>query len=394
MSNVLKLYRILQKTPSQRVYYNPGIGTIGQQDAWQRALQKVRGVFGLTTGYGLDDEVLNAYRFLMSTYEKGDKLYFFGFSRGAYTVRVLAAFMHVMGLLPRDQLNLATYAFTAYKKASADIGSQQTGANGLGSGDDDSTPLEAAWDFSRVAGGEPVPIEFIGVWDTVASVIVPRWDRLVPSLQMLRFTRTNPSVRNFRQAIAIDERRRMFRLNRWTDPQEHRPNAYQPNSTIAQSIRQVWFAGVHSDVGGGYQESESGLAKFPLIWMINQASKAGLAVRKRMIRRLVFGDVQPGDKYPYVAPSATAAAHNSMTFGWSLLEWIPKQWRWHEDKSRAPWLGWYLPKSEPRTIPEGAILHYSVLLRREAGIYSPPNLPVDFGVEQESQEEEEGAVSG
>jgi uncharacterized protein (DUF2235 family) len=86
--------------------------------------QDARGVFGLATGYGLDDDVLSAYRFLCEAYEKDDKVWLFGFSRGAYTVRALAAFVHVIGVLPPDQLNLATYAFTAYKKSSAD--SQRT----------------------------------------------------------------------------------------------------------------------------------------------------------------------------------------------------------------------------------------------------------------------------
>jgi uncharacterized protein (DUF2235 family) len=110
VSNVLKLYRIVQKTDLQRVYYNPGVGTIGQQNAWQRFKQQARGVFGLATGYGPNDDALSAYRFLCETYEKGDKVWLFGFSRGAYTVRTLAAFVHVIGVLRPDQLNLATYA--------------------------------------------------------------------------------------------------------------------------------------------------------------------------------------------------------------------------------------------------------------------------------------------
>src|SRR4051794_3234518 len=73
ISNVLKLYRVLTKNASQRVYYNPGVGTIGQQNAWQRFKQNARGVFGLATAYGLDDDVLNAYRFLCETYEEKDK---------------------------------------------------------------------------------------------------------------------------------------------------------------------------------------------------------------------------------------------------------------------------------------------------------------------------------
>jgi uncharacterized protein (DUF2235 family) len=82
ISNVLKLFRVLEKDAGQRVYYHPGIGTIGLESAWGRFKQKVRGVFGLATGAGLDDDTLAAYRFLCETYESGDRVWLFGFSRG------------------------------------------------------------------------------------------------------------------------------------------------------------------------------------------------------------------------------------------------------------------------------------------------------------------------
>ena len=103
LSNVLKLFRILHKNDGQRVYYNPGIGTIGTADPWTRLTQNMKGVFELATGYGLDDEILSAYRFLGENYQKDDRVFLFGFSRGAYTVRALAGFIHMIGLLPPDQ---------------------------------------------------------------------------------------------------------------------------------------------------------------------------------------------------------------------------------------------------------------------------------------------------
>jgi len=384
MSNVLKLYRIVQKSDLQRVYYNPGIGTIGQQNAWQRFKQKARGVFGLATGYGLDDDVLSAYRFLCGAYETGDKIWLFGFSRGAYTVRILAALVHVIGVLPPDQLNLATYAFTAYKKSSAD--SQRKGSKSGRPPVDEGThspELEAAWYFSRVAGGDTVRIEFIGVWDTVASVIVPREDSFLPDLQTLRFTRTNSSVKTFRQAIAIDERRRMFRLNRWIEPQKYLSNPFVPSSAIAQDVRQVWFAGVHADVGGGYSEAESGLSKFPLQWMIEEAHAKGLLINRAMVNHLVLGKPRAGSSHAYVTPNASAELHDSMTAGWKILEWLPKQSRWREWVERRSFLGWYLPRSEPRVIPEGALIHHSVFERiNRVSSYRPVNLPTGYTVEE------------
>jgi hypothetical protein len=115
--------------------------------------------------------VLSAYRFLCQAYEKDDKVWLFGFSRGAYTVRALAAFVHVIGVLP--QLNLATYAFTAYKKSSADSQRASSSDGVAPDGATHSAALEAAWQFSRVAGGNTIRIAFVGVWDTVASA--PLW---------------------------------------------------------------------------------------------------------------------------------------------------------------------------------------------------------------------------
>jgi uncharacterized protein (DUF2235 family) len=248
LSNVLKLFRILKRNDDQRVYYNPAIGTIGTYDPWTRLTQNARGVFELATGYGLDDEILSGYRFLVENYQKGDLVFLFGFSRGAYTVRMLAGFIHMIGLLPPDQINLAEYALSTYKA--------------VGERND----FEVAWRLGQVTGAWPIIIDFIGVWDTVGSMIVPRWDRgiPIPTLQTLPYTRTNPSVKVFRQARALDERRRMFRLNRWTEPQSFIANPFdKASAAINQDIKQVWFAGVHADIGGGYPEEESGLHAKP-----------------------------------------------------------------------------------------------------------------------------------
>ena len=374
ISNVLKLFRVLEKDAGQRVYYHPGIGTIGLESAWGRFKQKVRGVFGLATGAGLDDDTLAAYRFLCETYESGDRVWLFGFSRGAYTVRVLAAFIHVIGLLRPDQIDLAGYAFSTYKNASANSQSADGKAPSF---------LDEAWHFSRVAGGYPVTIEFIGVWDTVASVIVPRKDKLLPDLQTLVYTRSNPSVRKFRQAISIDERRRMFRLNRWIDPQKFRSDQFDPSTAVDQDIRQVWFAGVHGDVGGGYPEQQSGLSKFPLLWMIAQAEAAGLRVDRAMIDHLGWGQAGQGGSHEYVAPDATAKLHISPESVWWILEWLPKQEKWREWPDRKCILGWYLPLAEPRPIPDGAILHRSVIDRiTKDPTYRPINMPASYSIEE------------
>ena len=373
LSNVLKLYRVLERDAGQRVYYHPGVGTIGLQSAWGRFKQEAWGIFGLATGAGLDEDTLAAYRFLCKTYESGDRVWLFGFSRGAYTVRVLAAFIHVIGLLPPDQTDLAAYAFSAYKNASAKSHSPDAAK----------TFLDEAWHFRRVAGGHIIPIEFMGVWDTVASVIVPRQDQFLFDMQTLVYTRTNQSVKRFRQAMSIDERRRMFRLNRWGEPQKYRPNVFDASTAVDQDIRQVWFAGVHGDVGGGYPEPESGLSKYPLLWMIDQAEAAGLRVDRTMVNHLVWGQPRPGSSHVYVPPDPTAQLHVSLEGAWWILEYWPKREKWKEWPARKCFLGLYIPDAEPRPIPEGAIIHRSVLERTtKIAAYKPINMPASYAIEE------------
>ena len=335
LSNVLKLFRILHKNDGQRVYYNPGIGTIGTADPWTRLTQNTKGVFELATGYGLDDEILSAYRFLGENYQKDDRIFLFGFSRGAYTVRALAGFIHMIGLLPPDQLNIANYALSAYKK----VGEQHD--------------FQSGWHFGHVTGARSIIIDFVGVWDTVASMFVPRWDRgiPVPTLQMLPYTRTNPSVKVFRHAKALDERRRMFRLNRWTEPQSFIANPFDKTTpAVDQDIKQVWFAGVHADIGGGYPEEESGLSKFPLNWMIDEAVKYGLDINTRTRNHLGLGQNDPDARETFVKPDAGATLHVSLTAAWWPLEWIPKNVKYEEWKRRLKLDGFYIPDAEPRPL--------------------------------------------
>jgi uncharacterized protein (DUF2235 family) len=183
--------------------------------------------------------------------------------------------------------------------------------------------------------------------------------------------------------MAIDERRRMFRLNRWIEPQEFAPNPFhKPDPVPQQDIKQVWFAGVHADIGGGYPESESALSKYTLDWIINEAINAGLRINTAMRNQLVLGHERKGSRNQYVAPSATGPMHNSMTAGWEVLEWLPKPVKWRERANGSSFLGCYLPRGEPRLIGEGARVHYSVIARKEADPnYRPSNFPDKFEIE-------------
>ena len=385
ISNVLKLYRTLRKTekthPNQLVFYDPGVGTLERPDPFKELRQDIQLVIGLAFGYGLDDNVLGAYQFIVDNHREGDDIYLFGFSRGAYTVRVLAALIHKVGLISRPQSNLAGSGLTAYKQFSTDdvVPDQQE---------------DPAAQYARILSVKWPTIKFVGVWDTVASVIVPRWDRINPlklqfspwSLEELAFVRENPSIEIFRQAISIDERRRMFRPQPW-DAGKFRPHRYAPESTWTdQDSVQVWFAGVHSDVGGGYPEKQSALSKYPLLWMIEEAVKHGLKVDRRTVNQLGWGRKRKGSPFDYVAPGflpdpaiPNSSPHDSMNAGWRVLEVIPKKDKYKEWPKRKSMFGYYIPCSEPRLIPEGALIHQSVLDKiAQDNSYKPVNMPKQY----------------
>ena len=389
ISNVLKLYRCLRKTektqPRQLVYYDPGVGTLARPDPWHKFKQDFNAILGLATGYGLDDNVLSAYSFLVHHYQAGDQIYLFGFSRGAYTVRVLAGLIHKIGLITPEQVNLAGSGLIAYKQFSSDeapkLRAKFKSALEVAAGEDAvQTAFDNAAQFARITSSRWPTIRFVGVWDTVASVIVPRADRFYwPSLEELAFTIVNPSVEIFRQAISMDERRCMFRLKKWDDPQTYKPVRFNDVKDAPQDISQVWFAGVHADIGGGYPEKESGLSKYPLLWMIEEAVKAGLKVNQATVNQLAWGIQRKGSPYSYVAPDIRGDLHKSLTGAWWLLEYLPKRARYKEWPARQTYLGYYIPDAEPRFIPDGAVIHASALQRMDAlPSYRPVNLPKHF----------------
>lgn len=375
LSNVLKLYRITQKNAEQIVFYDPGIGTISTKSIWQRIKQKCWEFFCLATGTGLDDNILDAYKFLIDNYEKGDRIFLFGFSRGAYTVRVLAGLIHLVGLLRPEQKNLAEYALKAYKQAASD------------------SDFKIAWRFKKITSARTVPLKFIGVWDTVSSVITPRPDRFyIPSLQTLPYTRANPSVEIFRHAISIDEKRAMFKVNRWVEPQTYQPDRFN-DPEAAQNTKQVWFAGDHCDVGGGYPETESHLSKFALKWMIEEAQNFGLRTDKNLFDHLVLGQSYKSQTAEYVVPDITGKIH-SMPWFYLFMELLPLPFKYRNSYGhRTSFCGFYLPLCDLRLIPENAFIHHSVVERmQKIPAYRPENLPHHYRVvyDEGQDSEEEG----
>ena len=140
----------------------------------------------------------------------------------------------------------------------------------------------------------------------------------------------------------------------------------------------MWFAGVHADIGGGYPEKQSGLSKYPLLWMIDEATKCGLQVNQATVNQLAWGIQRKGSPYSYVVPDVRGDLHTSLQGAWWILEFAEER----EVQGMAgaqTYFGYYIPDAEPRFIPDGAIIHESAVLRMDAmPSYRPVNLPKHF----------------
>lgn len=366
-TNVQRLVRSLSVNLDDVLpYYDQGVGTFGLQETLF-AFEKIPSrVFGLAFGWGLARTVGSAYRFLAENYRPTDEIYLFGFSRGAYSIRALAALIHACGLVQPHQLNLFDYAYamlTARKKT--DPATKSTAPAGVAPAPPvpvDAPDFELQRQFKETFG-RTVAIKFMGIFDTVKSV---GW---VYDPTVIPYTSSNPSVGTLRHAMAIDERRAFFRQEAWSYKRS-------PNTDCLQ----VWFAGVHSDIGGGYPPETSQLASVSLCWMLGEAIAHGLKVdRARSLREM---------RPPQGAPSdLTAKMHNSMLPGWKVLEWIPTFVWSTAEKRRRLHVGSMPPfgKPRPRTIPENSLIHVSVkkrLLQRTD--YRPPNLPEAYTVVNDS----------
>ncbi|KAF6748475.1 hypothetical protein DFP72DRAFT_571848 [Ephemerocybe angulata] len=321
-SNVVKLSSLLTKDPAEQLcYYQPGVGTYFKPGIVSPLLLWGARTLDLGIAWYLNEHVLDGYKFIMQNYSHGDKICLFGFSRGAYTARALAGMLHKVGLLPRDNHAQMPFAFKLYKR-------------------EDQAGLNLCAGFKRTYCHR-VTVEFVGVWDTVASVGA-LMGRTLP------FTNSNSSIRTFRHALALDEHRARYRPNMWhrappkvkapvfsrnvEAPPEHvlpprqnsessssseeevvskpqkRMNIFKrafttagtdPEKAAYASVRddkgriprnatdgsndvlEVWFSGCHSDVGGGAVQNgaKHSLSYITLRWMVRQAASTGSGVK-------------------------------------------------------------------------------------------------------------------
>jgi uncharacterized protein (DUF2235 family) len=348
-TSVVRLAQVVERDPhTQLLYYDPGVGTLPEPGVFTRVGKRISELFGLAFGAGLAGKVEEAYSYLMDFWEPGDRVFLFGFSRGAYTVRVLAGMLHALGLLPRGNHNLVPYVMRLFKSV--------RGKRDYGEGDEKSNYWRLCnqfrWTFARPVPGDDdarrFRVHFVGVWDTVSSVGWV-WD---PA--KYPYTARNPSIDVIRHAVSIDERRWFFRQN-----------LMQPSP--GQDFQELWFPGVHGDVGGGYAEKDGGLWRVPFDWMLTEAAKAGLLVNPDRLHKVL--NRTPPSEHPWDDPQ-----HESLTAAWWPAEFFPKL-QWREGSS------WRVPRiglGRHRFIHDGALIHGSALRRVREISYTPPNFSPVF----------------
>jgi uncharacterized protein (DUF2235 family) len=251
-SNVCLIYQAIAKESGdgtkQVKVYDTGVGSsYGWRDK----------ILGGTMGKGLDQKIMDMYAFLMLNYQPEDELYFFGFSRGAYTARSLAGFIRNCGILKPQHLNLLEKAFSLYRDR-----------NAFTAPDSD---LMVSF-RSNYSIEDITPIHFIGVWDTVGSLGLPLTFLRMYNMEKYKFhdETLSSTVRNAFHALSVDDRRKLFQPTLW-EASKKKSSAKVPT----QKIEQRWFPGVHCNIGGGY--ADRGLSDQALMWMIEKAKDAGLA---------------------------------------------------------------------------------------------------------------------
>lgn len=424
-TNVLKLYKALDKSDTQICHYKMGVGTIDGQKMLGSVSQLGIAVIGQIFGKGLEDDVLEAFRFLCQNYKSreqhalelgghkddyiDDQIYLFGFSRGAYAARMLAGFIHNFGIVKPDVLHLITPVFRAYRRVSERYEDVET-----------SKLFQPMREYAQVLKPDvSVPIRCLGLFDTVSSLIrLPalRWDfSTLKDGSIVEFgthpnVDQNPSVRIVLHALAVDERRSLFRPQFWRET-PYRGNRFRKSPVRSQFVEQRWFPGAHSDVGGSPPENESGIGKIALLWMIDTLKNFeamadredaktrkernltqppsssilphGLKLTRGARQRYFLGE--KGGKTPggleYCGPDPTAKTHDAMKAMpfWRAVEIFPKSLKRRKWRDGRPGFIWYLPLAEPRLIPSDHVIDPSVLSRME---HDPSYDPINVTIEQ------------
>ena len=284
-TNIYKLFNMIEDRTSQQIsFYDPGLGT-----GWRK-------LSGNVGGAGISKNILECYTFIFENFEAGDQIYLFGFSRGAATVRSLTSFIHYFGIIPKSRPELIKQAYTIYKIENEPKRKREA--------DEFVSKHHTMW----------TRIKFLGCYDTVAALGLPIKPlsvlmNIIPGMQhKFQNFKLNETVENAYQALAIDDERKTFH-----------PILWDPEALPYQTIKQVWFCGMHTDVGGGYNEQE--LSDIPFTWMKEMAVNHGLLIYSSNSISI------NGDPNGYM--------HNSRGEGWTKL-FRKKQRFWDSSRTDKP----------------------------------------------------------
>lgn len=271
-SNVYRLYLACRGFPAahQDCFYDPGLGAKGEDGrSW---LRYAHDKLSQATGLGITRNIKDCYAAIIQAYEPGDRIFLFGFSRGAYTVRSLGGVLGLCGVptvrkgqpLRRPGARLTEIDARSPPRPVADAVEEAVEKvyKAYGQSDEDRQrrrSLGAAF-ASEHASAKAFP-HFIGVWDTVRALGMPGLSDLIGFRHAFHDSSLSPSVPHARHALSVDERRKVFHPVLWDTT---------PHDVASRRIKQVWFPGVHSDVGGSYAD-DRGLGDLALAWMIEEA---------------------------------------------------------------------------------------------------------------------------
>ena len=260
-TNVWRLKSLTQEAAGQRVYYSQGVGT-----------QRGEAARGGVTGYGIDDEIMEAYTWLIQNFDDGDEIFIFGFSRGAYTARSLSGLICKCGILKLGAPLSIEQLYARYRLYDA-----TTIRTLLSDGLPTDASIEEQWllKYSR-----PAKVKFVGVWDTVGSLGLPLGS-VAAKVHKYRFLDTHLRLDNENafHALALDEHRHSFEPTFWTRTVRV-GQAGGPDRPI-ERVEQRWFVGAHANIGGGYASDP--LAQLPLKWLMDKAAGLGLAFRDQVV---------------------------------------------------------------------------------------------------------------
>lgn len=262
-TNVVKLATVLSRvagTQGPMLFYDPGVGNAGALpgvtviDQLRRRAERIS---GLAFGRGVYENLEQCYLFLMANYRPGDQLYIFGFSRGSFTARSLAGLINIFGVLQSHMVSMVPTLIHAY------FADRNAGA---------------AADFEDIAkqskqifcppGAREVYMQYVGVWDTVASVGLRPFQAKITAKPTIKGKR----YLNVRHALALDEHRAQFKPRLYEDEN----GSYAAANGATATIEQRWFRGSHCDVGGGYGEGETLISDRAFQWIVSEAVRCGL----------------------------------------------------------------------------------------------------------------------